>query len=332
MDVDTARRLLADGADTEESVFLPLSVLSKLSVDDLPPNTFIEIGILKDGVMHVEWEGRLYRQGDRIIGEADYTWTRKYWYAPVGLEQYPDLVRRAVELRNKTHHGVELTHYDDDGAYIQLTYAVSTEEKNLGRALDAVRRVCSEVEETAEQTADEIGKQIAAIAARLSGWGAESLNALLQTVDKAATTDEKGRSLEELCSRLFESVPGFSVNGRIRTATEEIDLSILNDSHDPRFRRESALLLAECKNWTGRCGKDEFVVFREKIKNRKRRCTLGFLISWNGFATTVTKEMLRGSREEILIVPVSGKELRAAVRYSTFLKVLVECWDKAVHL
>jgi hypothetical protein len=122
------------------------------------------------------------------------------------------------------------------------------------------------------------------------------------------------------------------VNGRVRTATEEIDLSILNDSDDPRFRRESALLLAECKNWTGRCGKDEFVVFREKIENRNRRCSLGFLISWNGFATTVTKEMLRGSREETLIVPVSGKELRAAVRDSNFLKVLVECWDKAVHL
>jgi len=332
MDVDTAHKLLIASADTEEPVFLPPSVLSQLSINDLPLDTFIEIGVLKDGVMHVEWEGRLCRQGDRIVGEADYTWTRKYWYASVGLEQYLDLVRRAVELRQKTHHDVELTHYDDDGAYIQLTYAVSTAEKNLGRAFDAVRKICSEVEEIAEQTSDEVGKQLAAVAARLSGWGVESLDALLQTVGKAATTDDKGRSLEELCSRLFESVPGFSVNGRVRTATEEIDLSILNDSDDPRFRRESALLLAECKNWTGRCGKDEIVVFREKIENRNRRCSLGFLISWNGFATTVTKEMLRGSREEILIVPVSGKELRAAVRDGNFLKVVVECWDKAVHL
>jgi hypothetical protein len=332
MDLDTARKLLADGAATEEPVFLLPSVLSKLSIDDLPLDTFIEIGVLKDGVMHVEWEGRLYRHGGRIVGEADYTWTRKYWYAPVGLEQYLDLVRRAVELRHKTHQDVELTHYDDDGTYVHLTYVVSTEEKNVGRAFDAVRTVCSEVEEIAEQTSDEIGRQLAAVAARLSGWGAESLDTLLQTIGKAATTDDKGRSLEELCSRLFESIPGFSVNGRVRTATEEIDLSILNDSDDPRFRRESALLLAECKNWTGQCGKDEFVVFREKIENRNRRCSLGFLISWNGFAATVTKEMLRGSREEVLIVPVSGKELRAAVRDGTFRKVLVECWDKAVHL
>jgi hypothetical protein len=179
MDIATVRKLLADGVDTEEPVFLPPSVLAKLSINDLPPNTCIEIGVLKDGVMHVEWEGRLSRQGDRIIGEADYTWTRKYWYAPVGLEHYLDLVRRAVELCHKTHQDVELTHYDDDGAYIQLTYTVSTAETNLGRAFDAVRKVCSEVEEIAEQTADEIGKQLAAVAARLSGWGAESLDGLL---------------------------------------------------------------------------------------------------------------------------------------------------------
>ena len=124
---------------------------------------------------------------------------------------------------------------------------------------------------------------------------------------------------------------GFSINGRIRTATEEIDISVLNDSPDPRLRRESAVVLAECKNWTGKCGKNEFVIFREKLENRNRRCTLGFLISWNGFTSTITQEMLRGSREEILIVPMTGKEIRTAVREEDFTKILIECWDKAVH-
>jgi len=36
-------------------------------------------------------------------------------------------------------------------------------------------------------------------------------------------------------------------------ASEEIDISILNDSEDPRLRRESAILLAECRNWIGKC-------------------------------------------------------------------------------
>ncbi len=332
MEADAAKVLLANEAGAEEPVFLPPAVLPKLTLDDLPANTFVEIGVPKDGVMHVEWSGRLYRKDEQVAGEADYTWTRKYWYAPIGLEQYLDLVRRAVEVRHKTHGDVSLTNFDDDGAYIQFSFAIETGEKNLGRAYDAVRKICAELEETSEQTSDEIGKQIATIAARLSGWGSESLDALVQAVDNASTTDEKGRSLEELCSRLFETVPGFTVSGRIRTATEEIDISILNDSNDPRFRRESALLLAECKNWTGKCGKDEFVIFREKIENRNRRSSLGFLISWNGFASTVTKEMLRGSREETLLVPITGKELRAAVRDGNFLKILVQCWEAAVQL
>ena len=101
---------------------------------------------------------------------------------------------------------------------------------------------------------------------------------------------------------------------------------------EPRLRREGALILAECKNWTGKCGKNEFVVFLAKLENRSQRCTLGFLISWNGFKETVTKEMLRGSREQILVVPITGEDIRAAVRSGDYVKVLLECWDRAVNL
>ena len=170
------------------------------------------------------------------------------------------------------------------------------------------------------------------MAARLSGWGAETLDALVDAVETASSADDKGRTLEELCSRLFVSVPGFVVTGRVRTETEEIDISVLNDSADPRLRREGTLILAECKNWTGKCGKNEFVVFHAKLENRSQRCTLGFLISWNGFTGTVTKEMLRGSREQILVVPMTGEDIRAAVRSGDFSKVLLQCWDRAVNL
>ncbi len=92
------------------------------------------------------------------------------------------------------------------------------------------------------------------------------------------------------------------------------------------------MILAECKNWTGKCGKNEFVVFHSKLENRSRRCPLGLLISWNGFSETVTKEMLRGSREETLVVPITGEDVRSAVRSGDFAKVLLQCWDRAVNL
>ena len=62
-----------------------------------------------------------------------------------------------------------------------------------------------EVEEAARQAADEVGLRLAEIAARLSGWGSRSHDVLVDAVGTAQTADEKGRSLEELCSQLFAS-------------------------------------------------------------------------------------------------------------------------------
>jgi hypothetical protein len=333
MDALEARQILTAWNEEDESpADLPPSVLPKLTIDDLPDGSTIQVGSMKDGVLHLDWSGTLGRDGDVIYGEADHTWTRKYWYSQLGLEQYLDLVRRAVETRHRVYGDVELTDYDDDGAYVALRFRIDTSEKNLGRAYDAVRTIADEVEEAAEHAADEVGQRIAEVAARLSGWGSETLDALVDAVEKARSADDKGRTLEELCSRLFASVPGFAVTGRVRTETEEIDISVLNDSTEARLRREGALILAECKNWTSKCGKNEFVVFHAKLENRSQRCTVGFLISWNGFSDTITKEMLRGSREQILVVPITGEDIRSAVRSGDFVKTLLQCWDRAVNL
>src|ERR1035437_5851512 len=153
---------------------------------------------------------------------------------------------------------------------------------------------------------------------------------LLQELDAARTASEKGKALEKLVSCLFASVEGFTVTGeRIQTETEEIDLEILNASEDPMLRREEGIILVECKNWTSKCGKNEFVVFRTKMENRTNRCSLGFLISWNGFADTITKEMLRGSRERLSIVPLDGKQIQDAVRDGSFFNVIMSAWNKA---
>jgi len=331
MNEQEAQHLLRS-AVVDEPVVLPATVLRKLNLDDIPDGCGFQIGTFKGQVHELAWNGTIYRRGGKLFGEADHTWTRKYWYSPIGLEQYLDLVRRAVEARQRACGDVEVTYQDDDGAYVALHFEISTSETNLGEAYAAVRKIADQVEEAAQGAADEVGQRIAEIAARLSGWGSESLDALVDAVESASTSQAKGRSLEELCSRLFETVSGMAVTQRILTETEEIDISIVNGSDEPRLRREGAVVLAECKNWSGKCGKNEFVVFRAKLENRSQRTTLGFLISWNGFAETVTKEMLRGSREELLIVPLAGNDLRAAVRSGDFAKVMLRAWDAAVAL
>jgi len=282
MDADQARRILADWGGENGPADLPASLLASLTVDDLPDGATIQIGTMKDGALHLDWNGTLGRDGKEIHGEADHTCTRKYWYSPLGLEQYLDLVRRAVETRHRVRGDVELTDYDDDGAYVALRFHIDTGERNLGKAFDAIRKVAAEIEEVAEQAADEVGQRIAEVAAQMSGWGSQTLDGLVDAVETARSADDKGRTLEELCSRLFASVPGLVVTGRVRTETEEIDVSILNDSHDPRLLREGALVLAECKNWSGRCGKNEFVVFSRQAGESKpeMHSRFPYLVEW----------------------------------------------------
>ena len=158
----------------------------------------------------------------------------------------------------------------------------------------------------------------------------ERLQLLLASVDEAKTAADKGKTLESLVAALFASVPGFSVMDRIRTKSEEIDIWVSNNCECRPFRDEGDVILVECKRWSGKCGKNEFGPLYEKIKNRKGRCTIGFLISWNGFAGTFTTEMLRASREAPLIVPIDGTLIRKATQSGDFLATILEARERAL--
>lgn len=153
---------------------------------------------------------------------------------------------------------------------------------------------------------------------------------LLTLVERASTSDLKGRSLEELVCKLFLTIPGLMVMTRVKTATEEIDLGIFNDAAAGFLASERAVIIAECKNWSGKCGRNEFSLLEKKAENRRDRCSLCFLISWNGFASTIEKELLRSSRQRLVIVPLTGNDLRRAVADSNFIEVIESAWQKTV--
>jgi hypothetical protein len=156
---------------------------------------------------------------------------------------------------------------------------------------------------------------------------------LLRACDLAITADEKGRALEQLAAELFNTVPGLRVvNSNVRTETEEIDLVISHDATAREFKDEAEFILVECKKWSAKCGKDEFVLFEKKIHNRRGRSSLGFLISWNGFTDTFKKEMLRGSHERPLVVPLDGDQIRSAAQRGTFPSLLASARRDAIFL
>jgi hypothetical protein len=238
-----------------------------------------------------------------------------------------------VERRQSIRGDVSLAHKDDDGAYVHLVYNVANlPTSSLGDAYRAAKKIEGELSEAADRATDKVGQLIAAAAQEIGGWGDLPLEQLVEKAETEKNSQQKGILLEELAARIFESIPGLTTANRIRTATEEIDIAILNASTDARLSREEALLLVECKNWSGKCGKNEFVILHEKIANRRHRCSLGFLVSWNGFAQTVTAEMLRGSRERNLIVPLDGRQLRAAIREKKIEEHLFAAWQAAIML
>jgi len=154
---------------------------------------------------------------------------------------------------------------------------------------------------------------------------------LLENVTSAKTPDEKGKALEALCKALFLTVNGFKVEGNIKTSTEEIDLTIQKWTQEIEWLTHHPFyILAECKNWSGKCGKNEYVIFKEKIANRRGSCNLGFLISWNGFADTVELESLRGSHGDVVIALLDGEDLNEACKEANFIDILFRAYDRAV--
>lgn len=303
---------------------LPTAALRHLTAKDIPEGVSLSVGDVKDGMTYMAWDGEFFVDGGELKAACRYLWTRKYWEGPLGMPFYLDLIKRSVENRQRTHSDVTFLEWDDDGAYIRVEIEMRRLPEPLDEANAEVRKRLARLEEDADRVSEEVGKMVAGAAQKLSGWGELSLHQLVDAVEAAKSTDEKGRVLEELTARIFSEIPGFSVQGRVRTETEEIDISILNGSGHAIFQREEAFILAECKNWSGVCGKNEFVIFKEKLENRGERCSLGFLVSWNGFAGTIEKEMLRGSKQRVLVVPVDGETIRRAVASERFEDVIAE--------
>ncbi|MCK4260207.1 MAG: hypothetical protein KAX49_14610 [Halanaerobiales bacterium] len=87
-----------------------------------------------------------------------------------------------------------------------------------------------------------------------------------------------------------------------------------NNRAESFWVNQGSSILVECKNWSAKkVGKNEFVLFKDKIANRSGRSKLGFLVITGKFAGTITTELVRSSSSEILIVPIDGDQLKELV-------------------
>jgi len=124
----------------------------------------------------------------------------------------------------------------------------------------------------------------------------------------------KGRLLEDLFEALLVQVPGFVVAARQKSADEEFDLVVRNESSNLIWSKESPYILVECKNWSSKVGPTEFDRFENKIRRRYDRARLGFIVASNGFTKGFDSTRLADRTGSRLIVPIGRDDLDALVR------------------
>ena len=316
---------------SEEPVFIDPEDSKHLLIEEIPKDIVIEISTVKDNVHHIDLEGYIQWSNDELCIRMAHNWYRKWWSAPLGMPHHMDLMKRLIEFREKESGDVGDIEFTDDGDWCHLYYTIFPPKMSkLHEVYEYGLSVSKWVDSIVNEAQEKTSKLISDIASEYSNFKLYEIPELIDRVQKEENSNVKGRLLEELTCKFFECIEGFSIIDRLKTETEEIDLVILNKSTEPFWQKESQLILVECKNWSSKCGKNELVIFKEKIKNRRNRSKLGFFISWNGFMETFSKEDVRTSQGDILLVPVTGEEIIEASKSNSIHADIEKWWLKAI--
>jgi len=131
--------------------------------------------------------------------------------------------------------------------------------------------------------------------------------------DRAATSSEKGRALEDLIAYLFGRIPGLAVTARNTLdvpGAQEIDVAFWNEGDPEGLRFFDRVLLVECKNWGEPVGHQELAVFSDKLRSRGR--PQGILVAANG--VTGDAILLSQAHRQIARSLEDGREILVVTR------------------
>lgn len=129
---DELLSLTIDGEDyylEDDHVIIPIPVLTKQNIMDLPKDCVVEIcdSINDNTVICHNVPTTIEIKDDNSIEIIyDETTTRKYWDGPVGLKLVMETKRDIILERHKEIGDVDVWNYGDDGAYISLFYSYTT--------------------------------------------------------------------------------------------------------------------------------------------------------------------------------------------------------------
>ncbi len=326
------KKLLRDPVNSVNPVLVSDKQAKLILAKDVADGVKAEIGwVNKNGL---KWtDNYVYWVKDGVFcATVSYPISSDALWIPISISYLMDLTRRSIERRRFLKGDVSEIRQLVSEQSVYLIYDCITGMNTLASAADYVDSIVNELDGPVTAMCAKVEREYREAIKSISPQNEYTTHELLAAVNSAQTSDLKGRSLEELMCRLFQSIRGIEVNKRIKTATEEIDILVEHDGKIPLLRHETPMFLIECKNWSGKVGKDELVLFEKKIINRRGRCSFGVIVSWNGFTKDLKTEYLRSSQGNCLIVFLDGSAIEESVLKENFKDIFLAQYKEAMSV
>ena len=134
--------------DDGEKAIIPMTVLEKIKVDDVPENFEIEVCDSKESTaIMVSIPASFVKKGKNDFEiYYDELISRKYWDGPVGLKNYMETKKGIIEERSKEINDIWLDNYEDDGNYINLSYRSKIATDDMMELLFGMKQLFDEIE------------------------------------------------------------------------------------------------------------------------------------------------------------------------------------------
>jgi hypothetical protein len=153
---------------------------------------------------------------------------------------------------------------------------------------------------------------------------------LIEAVEQAVSTDEKGKSLEELARFLFDRVPSLKAKySNLQTRSSEIDIVVEYDNRRGEiglFEELGRYCLVECKSWSKPVGVGPVRDFMGKLDKCKTR--LGIIFSKNGVtgvdsgADALREIQSRFDRDGVYLLVFSIEDLKGIKSGGAFIEAI----------
>lgn len=122
---------------------------------------------------------------------------------------------------------------------------------------------------------------------------------------------KKGQSFEYFISTLFSNMGYGRIRMRVKDrSSNEVDLIVRNETTDLFLNKFGKYFLVECKNKPNEAvGKNDFIVFNNKLQNTATMSELGILCTSGYIARTTYLEAMRESKSDKKVIFLSNPEI-----------------------